>query len=198
MILKVFAYGKFLWEALLRFDPPRYPALCRSLQFYFMVAIRGSLSFMSSSLKSKMVPASFVREELVRRPEKTAFVQPRSVDIRSSALAFGQPVRALIKDKWLPGVVSVVCPEPNSCVVRLSDGRLFRRTRRVINISAIDSKLNPVRPYFHRPQAVGIPPAPVVPQATTFPATAPTLVSRPAPTPEFVPPSSTSGIYCPS
>ncbi len=39
--------------------------------------------------------------------------------------------------------MSVVCPESNSYIVRLSDGRLFRRTHWAINISAIDSKLNP-------------------------------------------------------
>jgi hypothetical protein len=83
------------------------------------------LPFVSSSLKSTLVPASVVREELVRRQQGAAFIQPRSVDIRSSALSVGQPVRALIKNKWLPGVVSVVCPEPNSYVVRLNDGRLF-------------------------------------------------------------------------
>jgi hypothetical protein len=48
-----------------------------------------------------MVPASFVREELVRRQQKAAFGQPRSVDIPSSTLAVGQLVRTLIEDKWL-------------------------------------------------------------------------------------------------
>lgn len=157
--------------------------------------LRGSLLFIAPSLKPAGIPASVVREELVRRQQKAAFIQPRSVDVRSFPLAVGQPVRALIKNKGLPGVVSVVCPEPNSYVVRLSDGRLFRRTCWAINISAIDSNLSPVRSCFHRPQAVDIAavPTPVVRRAATFPVVAPLSVSKPAPAPTTVHPSSTSG-----
>ena len=57
--------------------------------------------------------------------------------------------------------MSVVFPEPNSYVVRLNDGRLFRRTHWAINILVCDSTINPVRPCFHRPTAVGLPTATV-------------------------------------
>jgi hypothetical protein len=119
----------------------------------------------------------------VRRQQGAAFIQPRSVDIRSSALSVGQPVRALIKNKWLPGVVSVVCPEPNSYVVRLNDGRLFRRTRWAINILVCDSTLNPVRPCDHRPTILGFPTA-TVPSGNSVighPTLAPSSVSRQIP-----------------
>ncbi len=35
---------------------------------------------------------------------------------------------------WLPDAVEAVCIEPDSDVVRLADGRAFRRTRRDINL----------------------------------------------------------------
>ena len=120
----------------------------------------------------------------MRRQQGAAFIQPRSVDIRSSALSVGQPVRALIKNKWLPGVVSVVCPEPNSYVVRLNDGRLFRRTRWAIYILVCDSTLNPVRPCDHRPTILGFPTA-TVPSGNSVighPTLAPSSVSRQIPT----------------
>ena len=83
-------------------------------------------------------------------------MQPRPVNVRSSALNVGQRVRALIKGKWQLGVVSVVCPEPHSYIVRLTDGRLFRRTRWAINIdnatrpTAVQSPMQPSRPQFSR------------------------------------------------
>lgn len=55
------------------------------------------------------------------------------MNVRSSVLTVGQRVRALVKGKWQLGVVNVVCLEPHSYVVRLSDGLLFRRTRWEIN-----------------------------------------------------------------
>ena len=114
------------------------------------------------------------------RQQRAAFIQPRSVDVRSSALSVGQTVRALIKNKWLPGVVSVGFPEPSTYVVLLNDGRLFRRTRWAINISVCDSKLNPVRPCFHRPSVVGRPSAtvPVAISVIGHPTLAPPSVSR--------------------
>ena len=117
---------------------------------------------------------------MARRQQRAAFIQPRSVDVRSSALSVGQPVRALIKNKWLSGVVSVVCPEPNSYVVRLNDGRLFRRTRWAINVSVCDSTLNPVRPCLHRPTVVGVPTAtvPVASSVNGHANLAPLSVSR--------------------
>jgi hypothetical protein len=80
----------------------------------------------------------------------------------------------------LPGVVSVVCPEPNSYVVRLNDGRLFRRTRWAIHISICDSTFNPVRPCVRRPTIVGLPAAtvPVTSSVIGHPNSAPLSVSR--------------------
>jgi hypothetical protein len=75
------------------------------------------------------VPALVVRGVLLRRQEQAAFSQPKVVNVHSSALSVCQWVRALIGNKWLSGVVNGVCAEPNSYVVKLSDGRLFRRTR---------------------------------------------------------------------
>jgi hypothetical protein len=181
VLLKMFSDGKSLWEALAAI---RSTPVSRSLPAPSVLLqgrnLRGSLPFVSSSLKSTLVPASVVREELARRQQRAAFIQPRSVDVRSSALSVGQPVRALIKNKWLPGVVSVVCPEPNSYVVRLYDVRLFRRTRWAINVSVCDSTLNPVRPYFHRPTVVGISTAtdPVASSVIGHPNLAPLPMSR--------------------
>ena len=80
--------------------------------------------------------------------------------------------------------MSVVCPEPNSYVVRLNDGRLFRRTRWAINILVCDSTLNPVRPCDHRPTILGFPTA-TVPSGNSVighPTLAPSSVSRQIPT----------------
>ncbi|EFX60632.1 hypothetical protein DAPPUDRAFT_123481 [Daphnia pulex] len=56
------------------------------------------------------------------------------LDVRGSALRVGQSVRVLISGLWLPGTIESVCTVPDSYVVRLADGRAFRRTRRDINI----------------------------------------------------------------
>ncbi len=98
----MFADGKSVWEALAadRSIPISNSLTCPSV-LLLSRNLRGSLPFISSSLQSTMVPASFVREELVRRQQKAAFGQPRSVDIPSSTLAVGQLVRTLIEDKWL-------------------------------------------------------------------------------------------------
>ncbi|KAI9552594.1 hypothetical protein GHT06_020459 [Daphnia sinensis] len=107
-LLKMFAEGKSLWEALaaVRSTPvsSSLPAPSVLLQGR---NLRGVLPFLEASLSPKLVPASFV----------PAFVQTRPVSVRSSALSVGQPVRALVKGKWQLGVVSVVCPEPHSYVV---------------------------------------------------------------------------------
>ena len=78
----------------------------------------------------------------------------------------------------------MVCPEPNSYVVRLNDGRLFRRTRWAINISACGSTLNPVRPCFDRPTVVGLPTAtvPVASSVIGRPTLAPSSVFMQIPT----------------
>lgn len=48
-------------------------------------------------------------------------------------------MRARVSRKWIKGKVIQVCHQPNSYIVRLGDGRQFRRTRRAINI---DRSLN--------------------------------------------------------
>ncbi len=109
VLLKMFSDGKLLWEALAGIhSTPVSSSLPAPSVLLQGRNLRGYLPFVSSSLKSTLVPASVVREELVRRQQRAAFVQPRSVDVRSSALSVGQPVRALIKKKWLSGVASVV------------------------------------------------------------------------------------------
>jgi hypothetical protein len=123
-----------------------------------------------------------VRGELLRRQEKAAFSQPKAVNVRSSALSVGQRVRALIGKKWLSGIVNGVCAEPNSYVVKLSDGRLFRRTRWAINISSVDSNLNPVRPCVPRPKiGNGVAGTEVVEQAGALPMAGTGTVTNPTP-----------------
>jgi hypothetical protein len=127
--------------------------------------LRGVLPFIDALLAPKLVPASFVLQELSRRQQTVAFVQARPVNVRSSALTVGKRVRALIKRKWQLGFVNVVCPEPHSYIVRLSDGRMFRRTRWAINVdnanrpAAVQRPLQPSRPQFHR-GPVFVPPPP--------------------------------------
>ena len=153
----MFAEGKSLWEAVaaIRSTPvsSSLPAPSVLLQGR---NLRGVLPFLDESLSPKLVPASFVRQELSRRQQAAPFVQPRPVNVRSSALNVGQRVRALIKGKWQLGVVSVVCPEPHSYIVRLTDGRLFRRTRWAVNIdngtrpTAVQSPVQTSHPQFSR------------------------------------------------
>lgn len=129
--------------------------------------LRGSLPFLPAELSPKFVPSTFVRKELAVRQSQAAFSQPHSPSTRTSALLVGQCVRAFVKGRWLRGVVHSVCPEPQSYIVRLDDGRLFRRTRWAINIDhghvslpcpsvagpAIPSSITPV-PRFSHPSGV--------------------------------------------
>jgi transposase InsO family protein len=68
VLLKMFSDGKSLWEALAAI---RSTPVSRSLPAPSVLLqgrnLWGSLPFVSSSLKSTLVPASVVREELVRR-----------------------------------------------------------------------------------------------------------------------------------
>lgn len=75
--------------------------------------------------------------------------------IRSSTLKVGQRVPALVKGKWLLGAANKVCTKPHCSVIRLSDGRLLRRTRWAINVDnatspAVGTSLGPPRPLFIR------------------------------------------------
>ncbi|EFX62572.1 hypothetical protein DAPPUDRAFT_270198 [Daphnia pulex] len=81
-----------------------------------------------------VIPAKFVHGQLQRRQATACFNHGGRPDVRGSALIIGQRVRAFISGLWLPGAVEAVCSEPDSYVVRLADGRAFRRTRRDINL----------------------------------------------------------------
>lgn len=146
-ILKMFADGKSLWEALsaIRSTPissvlPSPSVLLQGRNF------RGTLPFLPSELTPRLVPASAVASELCRRQAKAVFDTPRRTDARSSVLHVGQRVRTLVGKKWRPGAVQSVCKEPHSYFIRLSDGRLFRRTRWAVNVdkgvaNAVDTGL---------------------------------------------------------
>ncbi|EFX62006.1 hypothetical protein DAPPUDRAFT_120646 [Daphnia pulex] len=131
----MFADGKSLWESLaaIRSTPvsPTLPAPSVLLQGR---NLRGNLPFLPAELQPKYVSSSVVRRELSTRQSQAAFVQAASPNTRASSLRIGQPVRALIGRRWLHGKVHSVCPEPQSYVVRLDDGRYFRRTRWAINV----------------------------------------------------------------
>jgi hypothetical protein len=129
-LLKMFADGKSLWESLaaIRSTPvsPTLPAPSVLLQGR---NLRGNLPFLPAELQPKYVSSSIVRRELSARQSQAAFVQAGLPTTRASSLRIGQPVRALIGRRWLHGKVHSVCPEPQSYVIRLDDGRYFRRTR---------------------------------------------------------------------
>jgi hypothetical protein len=134
-LLKMFEDGKTLWESLaaIRSTPvsATLPAPSVLLQGR---NLRGSLPFLPSELAPKFVPATVVQRELSARQASAAYGQARAPDARMSALQIGQRVRALIKDRWLSGAVRSVCSEPQSYVIQLDDGRLFRRTRWAVNM----------------------------------------------------------------
>jgi hypothetical protein len=85
-------------------------------------------------LVPRVIPAPFVQRQLSRRQGDAFFHNVRRFDVRSSLLFVGQQVRTLIGSRWHLGAVVVVCAEPNSYLIRLVDGRLFRRTRWAINV----------------------------------------------------------------
>ena len=134
-ILKMFREGKSLWQALAAIrstpvsaDLPSPSVLLQGRH------LRGILHFIPARLQSQFVPSGVVRSCLQRRQAAAHFHHGGVPDVRSSALIVGQRVRAYVSNKWAPGVVVSVCPEPNSYIVRLADGRLFRRTRSAINV----------------------------------------------------------------
>ena len=134
-ILKMFREGKSLWQALAAIrstpvsaDLPSPSVLLQGRH------LRGILHFIPARLQSQFVPSNVVRSCLQRRQAAAHFHHGGAPDVRSSALIVGQQVRAYVSNKWAPGVVVSMCPEPNSYIVRLADGRLFRRTRSAINI----------------------------------------------------------------
>ena len=134
-LLKMFRDGRSLWESLaaIRSTPVSadLPSPAVLLQGRHL---RGSLPFLPKSLTPQLVSAEFVRGQLQRRQAAASFHHGGRSDIRGSALIVGQRVRAHISGSWLPGAIRSVCSEPDSYVIRLLDGRVFRRTRRDINI----------------------------------------------------------------
>lgn len=96
--------------------------------------LRGNFPFLPDRLTPQHVPATFVQAQLQRQQAMACFQHGGRLDVRGSALRIGQSVRVLISGLWLPGTIESVCTAPDSYVVRLADGRVFRRTRRDINI----------------------------------------------------------------
>jgi hypothetical protein len=92
------------------------------------------LPFLQNRLVPQYVPAEFVRAQLQRRQASACFHHGGRPNVRGSALIVGQRVRAFVSGLWLAGAVEAVCSEPDSYVVRLTDGRAFRRKRRDINL----------------------------------------------------------------
>ena len=139
-MLKMSADGKSLSEALaaIRSTPisdklPSPAVLCQGRN------LRGSLPFQPASLQPQLISAEYVRANLQQRQSKAAFSHGKVPDVRSSSLLIGQRVRVYVENRWQPGVVEKVCPEPNSYFIRLLDGRAFRRTRSNINLDQSSS-----------------------------------------------------------
>ncbi|EFX80209.1 hypothetical protein DAPPUDRAFT_103726 [Daphnia pulex] len=131
----MFADGKSLWEVLSAIRSTPISGILQSPSVLLQGwNFRGNLPFLPSELTPRLVPASAVTSELCRRQAKAVFDTPRRTDARSSVLHVGQRVRTLVGKKWRPGVIQAVCKEPHSYFIRLSDGRLFRRTRWAVNI----------------------------------------------------------------
>ena len=145
-ILKMFASGKTLWEALaaIRSTPVsnNLPSPSVLLQGRHL---RGNLPFLPDRLAPQHVPATFVQAQLQRRQAMASFQHGGRLDVRGSALRVGQRVRVLISGLWLPGTIESVCTVPDSYVVRLTDGRVFRRTRRDINVDNSSSASSTAR-----------------------------------------------------
>ncbi|KAI9565072.1 putative uncharacterized protein K02A2.6-like [Daphnia sinensis] len=199
-MLKMFRDGKTLWEVLaaVRSTPvsDQLPSPSVLLQGRHL---RGSLPFLPSALTPRLVPSSFVQLQLRRRQGEAHLQNTRCTDARSSALVVGQRVRARVNSRWQPGIVEKVCVEPNSYMVRLSDGRLFRRTRWAINIDhSASSPLDaPSQPLLLRGTTTGALEG-VTNQSVLFPSPGPTH-SVPAPaTPLRVTPSVSCDTPCPS
>jgi hypothetical protein len=178
-ILKMFSDGRSLWEALAAIrstpvssDLPSPAVLLQGRN------LRGVLPFLPNRLVPQFVPAALVHEQLQKRQAKAAFHHGGRPDIRGSALLVGQRVRALVYGAWLPGSILSVCKEPDSYVVALSDGRVFRRTRRDINIDNSTTAGFGIRlPSNFRDTLITARPRGVAPQVAAVPAT-PSFASR--------------------
>jgi hypothetical protein len=149
-------------------------------------------------LKPQFCPASLVSSVLAARLAKASCDAARSPGARSSYLQVGQSVRTRIERKWLPGIVQMVCKEPESYLVRLSDGRSFRWTCWAINVdrhagALITSSGGPSGHTVSFGPAVAPPSRPVAPPSSSVPgmhATPPSVaaLSESGAAPPVVPP----------
>jgi hypothetical protein len=108
--------------------------------------LRGSLPFVPAALKHQSINSGAVEELLKRRQDKMLFHQSSAVSKRYPVLSVGQRVRVRVGKKWIPGVVKIVCQQPDSYVVSTSDGREFRRNRRAINVCRSQQRECPATP----------------------------------------------------
>lgn len=106
MLLKMFANGRSLWEALaaIRSTPisSELPSPAVLLQGR---NLRGNLPFLQGRLIPQFVTAEFVRGQLQRRQAAACFSHGGRPDICGSALIIGQRVRAFVSGLWLSGAV---------------------------------------------------------------------------------------------
>ncbi len=159
-LLKMIQDGRTLWEALaaIRSTPvssslPSPSVLLQSRN------LRGSLPYAPAALQPRVVNPEVVKKQLQSSQTTASFNQVHPVDARSSSLQIGQQVRVLIKHKWILGKVSSVCPQPNSYIIRTTDGRHFRRNRTAINIDRAEGRIPPAERVSIPPQSP--PPAPL-------------------------------------
>jgi hypothetical protein len=108
--------------------------------------LRGSLPFVPAALKHQSINSGAVEELLKSRQDKMLFHQSSAVSKRYPVLSVGQRVRVRVGKKWIPGVVKIVCQQPDSYVVSTSDGREFRRNRRAINVCRSQQRECPATP----------------------------------------------------
>ncbi|XP_045035606.1 uncharacterized protein LOC123476829 [Daphnia magna] len=114
------------------------------------------------------------------------------LDVRGSALKVGQSVRVLISGLWLPGTIESVCTAPDSYVVRLAEGRVFRRICRDINIdnsSSVSSTARTVAAGPILPKLLWQPTLnrPVRPKVPLIIPSTPLITGPPHPNPTTVP-----------
>lgn len=186
-LLKMFQDGRTLWEALAAIrSTPVSGSLPSPAVLLQNRNLRGSLPFAPTALQHRPVNSEVVRKQLQRQQASSSFSKARNTDARSSSLQVGQPVRVLIKHKWIPGTVSHVCSQPNSYVVSLQDGRKFRRNRVAINVARVTNQVV-TSSSTGRPQQQ--PPPPTVPASIRAETTPPPLSTPVIQQPSLPPPS---------
>jgi hypothetical protein len=189
----MFESSKTLWKnlAAIRFTPVSndLPSPAVLLQGRHL---RGNLPFLPDRLTPQHVPATFVQAQLQLRQAMACFQHGCHLDVGGSALRVGQRVRVLISGVWLPGTIEIVSTAPDSYVIRLGDGRVFRRTSRdsnINNLSSVSSTARPVAAGSILPKLLWQPPLthPVGPEVPLIIPTAPEVTGPPHPNPTTVP-----------